>query len=407
MRLSFPVGQEHIRSITDPQVDGAKTFYALVRATDLPTLPLDPDPRVPKIKGPVVRRISDSLASNRGNFHLLNRGITVSAKTAHYDNKTQVLTLELVDGDESYGILDGGHTDHAVRTTVDRMSQEERDALCQYVRLEIMVGVESHLADIAEARNYSVSLKPATLAAYRHRFDTLLNALGPEIKAHIRISENDEEPVSIVDVVQVLTSVNRHLFPESQAPVEAYKNAGKCLDWFIDEDDKYQYRSLFAEAPKILRLYDYCRLRWKDVYNSPDESGRRGKLGRTTEANQRKRNRVALSTYYFWMDETGKPSQSEYPIEKGFALPLLSGYRALMDRDENGSWRFYTDPFRFFDTHGKKLVTVVMNASDAAGNNAQVVGRDPQVYNNIYSEVRRWYLESQVRNPSGQGTLIE
>ena len=396
MRIVFPVAPEHIRSITDPCVDGAKTIYALVKAVDLQPLPLDPDPRVPKISGPVVGRISKSLKSNLGNFHLLNRGITVSAKTAVYDNKAETLTLDLLDGDEAYGILDGGHTDHAVRTVVGEMSEEERLGLSQFVRLEIMVGVETHLADIAAARNYSVSLKPATLAAYRHRFDTLLEALGPDMKKHIRVSENDEEPVSVVDVIQVLTAINRDLFPESQAPVEAYKNAGKCLDWFISDADRHHYSKLFPQAQTLLRLYDYCRLRWKEVYNAPDECGTRGKLGRTKEAHQRKRNRAALCTFHFYANPDGSPCQSDYPVEKGFAIPLFSGFRALLVEDGSGAWKFYTDPFKFFDKHGKKLVNVIMSASDNLANDPHIVGRDPQVYNNMYSEVRRWYLEGRV-----------
>lgn len=393
MIVSIPVGTECIRSITDPVVPGARTIYALVKANDLPQLPLDPDPRIPKVEAKTTKRIRDSLASNRGDFHLLNRGITVSAKSAQYDNKRELLTLELPE-EEWYGILDGGHTDCGVRLAVAAMSDEEREELVQYVRLEIMVGVEENLADIAEARNFSISLKPSTLAAYRHDLDWLLEAVGPEIRKYIRVSENDPEPVSIMDVLQILTAVNPVLFPETQAPTDAYKNAAKCLGWFIEENDRYGYRKLRHEAAGVLRLYDYCRLRWQEAYNSPDALGRRRRLGRTAEANQRQRNRVKLSTYYFHTTN-GEPTKGKIPIEKGLAIPLLSGFRALLREDENGDYRFYTDPFRFFDEHGRKLVNVVMKASDSLGDNPLLVGRDPQVYNNVYSEVRRWYLESQ------------
>jgi hypothetical protein len=36
-----------------------------------------------------------------------------------------------------------------------------------------------------------------------------------------------------------------------------------------------------------------------------------------------------------------------------------------------------------------------MNASDNANNDPHTVGRDPQVYRQLTSEVRRWYLEDQ------------
>lgn len=402
MIVSIPVGTECIRSITDPVVPNAKTVYALVKASDLPELPLDPDPRIPKVDAKTTRRIRDSLASNRGDFHLLNRGITVSAKSALYDNKSEVLTLELSE-EEWYGILDGGHTDCGVRLAVNGMTDEERANLIQYVRLEIMVGVEEHLADIAEARNFSISLKASTLAAYRHEFDWLLDALDADMRKYVRISENDPEPVSVMDLVQILTAVNLTLFPETQAPADAYKNAAKCLSWFIEPDDRYGYKKLRSEAVRLVKLYDYCRLKWQDAYNAPDASGKRGRLGLTAEANQRQRNRVALSTYYFYSTD-GEPTRGKYPIEKGLAIPLFSGFRALLQEDSDGQFRFYTDPFKFFDEHGKKLITVIMKSSDSVGSNPLYVGRDPQVYDNIYSEMRRWYLETQFANPRAAGS---
>lgn len=394
MLYHIPVRSEHVRTIVDPNVKGARTIYALVQLTDLPQLPLDPDPRVPKQRGPVVNRISKSVVAEKGTFHLLNRGITVSAETAEYDTRTGILRLNLPDDSDAYGILDGGHTDYAIRTTVSGMTDERRDLLEEFVRLEIMVGIESHLADIAEARNYSQSLKEYTLDNYRGEFNWLLEALGPGYREYVKASENDEQPVSVVDVIQILSAVNPYLFPETKAPVEAYKNAGKCLEWFTHSQDAYGYKKMESIALTVLKLYDYCRLRWKDAYNQPDDTGRRGKFGRKAEASIRKRGRQALSTFYFYQ-QNGQPAQGEYPVEKGLALPLLSGFRALLLEDSAGQINFYTDPFNFFDEYGKKLVSVIMTASDNAGNNPQIVGRDPQVYHNMYSEVRRWYLESQ------------
>jgi len=61
----------------------------------------------------------------------------------------------------------------------------------------------------------------------------------------------------------------------------------------------------------------------------------------------------------------------------------------------NFTWQ--TDPFEFYDNSGTKLARSLMNASDANGD-PHVVGRDPQVYQQLTSEVRRWYLESKLAN---------
>jgi hypothetical protein len=65
----------------------------------------------------------------------------------------------------------------------------------------------------------------------------------------------------------------------------------------------------------------------------------------------------------------------------------------LQERDGKFEWQ--TDPSAFFDKYGTKLVRSLMNASDANGGDPHNVGRDPQVYQQLTSEVRRWYLESQ------------
>lgn len=151
--------------------------HALVGVNNLPNnIPLDPDPRIPK-RGPIVKKISTSLASNDGRFHLLNRGICISAKAVEFDNKLSILKVQIPD-DEAYGIIDGGHSYEAVTSVVSSLREKADAARAgglrvssilenQYVHLEILVGVEGHLPDIAEARNFSVSLKAWALAGYR------------------------------------------------------------------------------------------------------------------------------------------------------------------------------------------------------------------------------------------------
>ncbi len=89
-----------------------------------------------------------------------------------------------------------------------------------------------------------MALKPWTLANYRDRFEWLLKALGEDFRAKIRVSKNDQEPVGIVDVIQILSATNPTLFPEEKPAIEAYKNAGKILEWFIDKRISTALKSL-------------------------------------------------------------------------------------------------------------------------------------------------------------------
>ena len=398
MVLSIPMSQEQIRSVQDPNRKAIRILHALVRVLDWPeNVPLDPDPRVPKERGPVVKKICASLRTGDGRFHLLNRGITLSVKKAEFDNQLEVLRLQIPD-DEAYGIIDGGHTDFAIKKTVTecRESGTEESLSDQYVHVEILSKIENELADIAEARNYSAQLKSWTLASYRDDFEWFLKALGQDYRKSIKVSENDPEPVGILDLIQVMCAVNPKLYgPTSTSVNEAYKNAGKCLQYFVEPNDGYEFHALKPLCQDIVRLYDYIRFKWKDAYNAEDELGRRGRIGARSEMQKRRRNRSALATYHFLGSE---PVQGDIPVEKGFAIPMISSFRALIEKDRKGKLRWYTDPFEYFDEHGSHLVRLIMTASDQVGGDPHQVGRDPQVYTSLYSEVRRWYLEGRFKD---------
>lgn len=398
MVLTIPISQEQIRSFQDPNRSSIRILHALVRVLDWPdNVPLDPDPRVPKEKGPVVKRISASLGRGDGRFHLLNRGITLSVKKAEFDNQAGSLRLHLPD-DESYGIIDGGHTDFAIKSTVKAYSDAgTEDSLSnQYVHVEILSRIENDLADIAEARNYSAQLKSWTLASYRDDFKWFLDALGEDYCRSIKVSENDPQPVGILDLIQVMCAVNPALYgPTSTSANEAYKNAGKCLQYFVEQEDTYRFKDLKPICKDVVRLYDYIRYKWKDAYNAEDESGRRGRIGARAEMKSRRRNRSALATYHFLGEQ---PVEGELPIEKGFAIPMISSFRALIEKDRKGKLTWCTDPFKYFDEHGGHLVRLIMTASDQAGGDPHQVGRDTQVYSSLYSEVRRWYLEGRFKS---------
>jgi len=423
MQYKIPASADHVRTIKDPNSEKIRIVHAFVNVNDLPqNIPLDPDPRAPKISGAVPKRIISSLLSNDGKFHLKNRGITISVKRCEFDNKRNFLTL-LIPEEDQFGILDGAHTYECIKQAMGEernklatkakssvasaeFEEAQRVLPAQFVHLEVLERIESDLADIAEARNFSVQLKAWTLANYRDKFDWLLEALGTDFaQKTIRVSENDPQPVGILDVIQIISAVNPCLFPEEKPAVDAYKNAGKLLQAFIDKDDKFQYRKLAPVCRDIMRLHDYVRLHFKEQYNAPDETGKRGKFGRRIEAQEakEKRNSRSKATYYF-LNKKHEPVNGQDPIDKGFSIPLVSGFRVLLT-ERDGMFEWLTDPIDFFDKYGSKLVRTVMNASDAKEGDPHSVGRDAQIYQQLTSEVRRWYLESKFEKQQ-PGTLL-
>ena len=278
MTYTISISPEHLRVLKSPNVEEIRTAYAYVPLLEFPTnLPLSPDPRVPKPNA-VVRRIKDSLKSNDGLFHILNRGITISAKRADYDNSKGVLTLEIPD-EEYYGILDGGHSNFSVNDVQSALLRTGDDT-DQFIKIEVLTGVEEHLGKIASARNFSKAVKEISLASYNKELDWFKKALG-EITQRLRWSENDEEPFDAMEYIQVITAFNTERYTATDHPLEAYKNAGKCLDMVTSFDDGF--KMLSPHVQKIVKLYDTVRLSWWEMYKLPDEEGKRGRPGKRTE----------------------------------------------------------------------------------------------------------------------------
>lgn len=382
----FPVQQDHVRNIPDPNTPSVKTTYALVNVLDFDeSFPLSPNPRVPKPNN-VTRRIVDSLSNWDGVFHILNRGITISAKAVEYDTQAHELKVVIPSSDSNYGILDGGHTKMSIAQALKSSRPDGEGASDQYVRLEIIEGIEDILPRVASARNFSDNVDNQTLANYEKRLEWIKDAVKP-FKDKVSWFQNDEGKVDATEIIQMLTAMNPYQFGRDKQPIEAYKNAGKCLEYATDMDDEHRYKWLAPVALDIWRLYDTIRFKWWDFYKLPDPTtGRPGRPRATAETGQRKRGKAKLMQYVT-LGKSGDP-EKDCHVEKGLAIPLLSGFRALLEEDPDSQcYRWKVKPLEFFDRHGQVLVRKLMEASDQRGKNPHTVGRDQTVYDSIYEAV--------------------
>jgi hypothetical protein len=401
-----PVHPDHLRSITDPVDDRIRTYYALVNVFDLPQdLSLSPDPRVPKVSK-ITRRIVQSLREWDGRFHILNRGIVISAHSAEYDPKQRLLALDIPDDDDNYGILDGGHTKLAVEHALEGLVREAFQETPQHVRLEIMLGVKEILGRIASARNFSEDVKAISLANYELKLEWLKDAVQP-YASQVRWSENDPAKMDALELIQILSAANPFLFGPTNHPLEAYKNTGKCLAYITEKDERYGYRRLAEVALDIWRLYDVIRHDWWDLYRLEDpDTGKRGRPGRVAEVATRKRGHRNLM-HYVTLGKDGDPEQGDKHVEKGLAIPLLAGFRVLLEEGPDGSYHWSEDPIEFFRRNGRMLVRRMMDLSDDRQNNPHLVGRDRTVYQSVYEliELTR-FREAASRDQSSEAPRI-
>ena len=385
--LYLPIKPEHVRKITDP-TNQFETYIALCPVEKVPDIPVEEtNPREQNLKSQVAQKIKNSLLSLDGNFHLLNRGITVSASGAVYDNKTERLRIDLEKPD-LHGNVDGGHTQRVIRETVGGSQWEDarqrnieigEELKQQYVRYEIITGLSPELlVSLAEARNTSAQVKEFALDNLAKKFEWLKEQL-PDFESVIVYRENEKKPINVRDVIALLTLFNVTLFPNNgpQYPNQAYSSKAKPLEWFDEKQESY--RSLRPILRDILELYDYVRARMKDVFN---EQG--GKFLKWEVVDQRS------STHFYFA-----PSLESVPyrVPDGLVYPLLGAFRFLV-REQNGEmvWKV-DDAKKFYDRFGERLIRNALETVRLRGNNPNAAGKDASFWEQLYNQVKLAYFE--------------
>ena len=131
MNTKYTFKVNSLRTLTSPykkagEKDTESIYYLLVDMRDLPEgMPLDVNPREPKMTTNVARRIANAVIEPETDFYINNRGIVIAAKKAVFDSAKSEFTIDLGDQENdndkySYGILDGGHTYTAIMNNRDK-----------------------------------------------------------------------------------------------------------------------------------------------------------------------------------------------------------------------------------------------------------------------------------------------
>ena len=144
-----------VRTIDSPSQKGVTTYFAYVNFRDLPSdLPMEVNPRQPKMTTAVAKSLINAVKSPDTDFDINNRGIVIVAKKFKFIPNQGLVTLDLGEDPQSYGILDGGHTYRAIIENRDQV----HSGLDKFVKLEIIVGEELTVSRIADARNTSAQV---------------------------------------------------------------------------------------------------------------------------------------------------------------------------------------------------------------------------------------------------------
>lgn len=367
--------------------DKRTVYHAWVNVNDLPEgIPTDVNPREVNDRTKVYGRIKDALTSSDESFFVHNRGLLLSTKDIKVDTLNKVMQInigDLSDEDKSiYGVLDGGHTYHAILTK----RQNIKDNIIQYVHLEIMTHVRN-IDEMAAARNTSVQVSDKAIAELAEKFDFVKASLSSEpYKDDISYRENENDKrLDSVDFVRLMYCFNVFRFPidSNKQPIAAYSGKAQVLkDYLNDYGVRDTYTKIAPLLPVIAQLYDLIEKEMPEAYLEVTPGGQFGRV----KGVDRKENGI-FTKFYQW--------RMNYQISQGLIFPIIAAFRGLVT-EENESLTWEVDPLKVWDRIKSKLVNNTIEMSRQLGNNPQSAGKSATLWSQNLDAVNTAKLQVQI-----------
>lgn len=358
----------------------------LANVSDIPGgISTDTNPREQNMRTKVAKRIEEGLLTDNNAFYILNRGILISAKDVQFNNSNSTATIDFGDNSNLYGIVDGGHT---YKTIINNKKELEKGLQNQYVRLEVITGIENIFEDVAASRNTSVPVSDQAIAELKECFDKIIkDSIKLEPYANkIAYKENAEEPIDLADIITLMFMYNLKKFPDKEnMAVQAYSSKAMTLKDYLSNYEKYRnnlsdnpYFKMKPIITDIIRLADTIEVEMGAKYREKVANGLFGKI-RGVDA-------VPGTSKFL-------EKQTNHRISKGLLYPIIGAFRALVEVDENtGSYKWRSDPFQMWDKVGATLVQDTVERSRSFNNNPQSAGKDAGLWRQNYQTVLTQYL---------------
>lgn len=394
----FEIEVESFRRLPSPYSHGEASSdiemsLVIVDVTKIPKeIPFETNPRKQNMRTNVAKRIQQGLMEPNNAFHILNRGMLVSAKSIEFDNKNSKVKIDLGDDLSLYGIVDGGHTYRTILNNQDTLNDSD---FKQYVKIEILTGLESIFQDVADSRNTSVPVSDKAIAELKEYFDVIVKdaILNQPYANKIAYKENGEEPIDIMDILSLLFMFNIDKFPDKDnLPIQAYSSKAMTLKDYIREYETHKetienpYFKMKNIMPDIIELADTIELTMDEKYKEKVHNGVFGRI-RGIESGQTKTKFLERKT--------------NYRISKGLLYPIIGAFRSLVKYDEKAQRYYWIDnPIKMWNTVGATLVEDTIGRSRSFNNNPQTAGKDSGLWRQNYQTVFTQFLMEKYQSES-------
>lgn len=400
-RLVFPV--KSFKKFENPynSKENPAKYQFFVNAMDVPKeldLWLDVNPREQKLNTDVSRDIRNSLLSEDKTFHLLNRGILISAEEITYNNKTNKVELVLSDN-QNHGIIDGGHTFKIIILEQDKETIKSE----KYVSLEVITQV-SHIEALAEARNTSVAVDDKSIEELKGSFDCIKEIIQDQKictdKYYDRIAfkQNeywgDREKTNVIDVreiIAIMNMFNPYLYKPNKVPhpIQSYTGKEVSLKKFLklapegskNKDGDVDYRNKVVKnmamiIPDIFLLWDIIE---KEIPQVSKDLNRKYGSKKYSNYHNDKVKKVSLFSN----------ENLDYTVPKGIMYPCLGAFRALIKQNgRTGQCSWALNPFEVWEEKKESIVSTILdNSKPIAGDSPDQIGKSSLIWDSLYNGI--------------------
>ena len=351
-------------------------YYLLVNMKDLPeNMPLDVNPRVPKMGTNVAKRLIHAVVEPETDFYINNRGIVVSAKSLSFNSTDSEVTIDIGDQDDendrfNYGILDGGHTYTAIIQNRDKIP----DDIEKYVRMEVITNV-INITRLSDARNTSVQVSDIALFNLEDSFDSVRDAIKNETYADkIAYKDNENKPINISELLRLMYAFDIIKYPDdNMAPIQSYSGKAQVFKRYKEAFNGPFYKSLTKHLPVLISLYDTIESEMSLKYSEYKK-----KLG---VANPKFGSVKGVESVTKGTTTSYIQNKTTYSISTGYIYPIFGAFRSLLRfDDEKGEVKWVFDPLEIWNEVGTSIVQNTFESS----NNPQLAGKDKQLWLSNY-----------------------
>ena len=376
---------ESFRKIPNPYKDDANSIPQMYTAIcDVKAIPaqlldwMETNPRKQNIRNGVSKKIIKSLTTRGSDFHLLNRGILISAADVRFNNYDNMMSIDFSDPNV-HGDVDGGHTLRIILENADVLEDGQ-----QFVKIEILTGVESIYEDLAEARNTSTQVQDKSIANLRDYFDMIKEVISTEeFSDRVYFMENDDGDIDVGEILALLNLFNIDDYKGNDSfPIVSFSSRKRCIDTYINMYQKYEdapenpYVKMKPIMLDIFKLYDRLERKIADYYRQMTPGGKYGSIKGVVIP---KEGSVQALTKFYHHDRG-------YVTPNGFLFPILGSLRALLE-ERDGVYCWKKNPFEILDKVGPELVTTTIDRHRTLGNNPNAVGKDGGNWKLLYMRV--------------------